>query len=116
MELIEIYSDPLAKEFVLAFCKFIDSKQKCLFSTDDPAFGGLGRGDAGPVKSQYIECHGREQAITLSLPPMSAAIYKCTRKFPSRRKKTAEAAPKAAKSDKAAKAAPKKTTRKSKES
>lgn len=88
----------------------------CLFSTDDPAFGGLGRGDAGPVKSQYIECHGREQAITLSLPPMSAAIYKCTRKFPSRRKKTAEAAPKAAKSDKAAKAAPKKTTRKSKES
>lgn len=59
----------------------------CLFSTDDPAFGGLGRGDAGPVKSQYIECHGREQAITLSLPPMSAAIYKCTRKFPSRRKK-----------------------------
>lgn len=88
----------------------------CLFSTDDPAFGGLGRGDAGPVKSQYIECHGREQAITLSLPPMSAAIYKCTRKFPSRRKKTAEAAPKAAKSGKTAKAAPKKTTRKSKES
>lgn len=40
----------------------------CLFSTDDPAFGGLGQGDAGPVKSQYIECHGREQAITLSLP------------------------------------------------
>ena len=59
---------------------------------------------------------GREQAITLSLPPMSAAIYKCTRKFPSRRKKTAEAAPKAAKSGKTAKAAPKKTTRKSKES
>ena len=88
----------------------------CLFSTDDPAFGGLGRGDAGPVKSQYIECHGREQAITLSLPPMSAAIYKCTRKFPSRRKKTAEAAPKAAKSGKTANAAPKKTTRKSKES
>lgn len=28
MELIEIYPDPLAKELVLAFCKFIDSKQK----------------------------------------------------------------------------------------
>lgn len=28
VELIEIYPDPLAKEFVLAFCKFIDSKQK----------------------------------------------------------------------------------------
>lgn len=28
VELIEIYPDPLAKEFVLAFCKFIDFKQK----------------------------------------------------------------------------------------
>lgn len=28
VELIEIYPDPLAKELVLAFCKFIDSKQK----------------------------------------------------------------------------------------
>ena len=28
VELIEIYPDPLAREFVLAFCKFIDSKQK----------------------------------------------------------------------------------------
>lgn len=28
MELMEIYPDPLAREFVLAFCKFIDSKQK----------------------------------------------------------------------------------------
>jgi hypothetical protein len=26
--LMEIYPDPLAKEFVLVFCKFIDSKQK----------------------------------------------------------------------------------------
>ncbi len=28
IELIETYSDPLAKELVLAFCKFIDSKQR----------------------------------------------------------------------------------------
>lgn len=28
MELIEIYPDPLAKELALAFCKFIDSRQK----------------------------------------------------------------------------------------
>lgn len=28
VELIEVYPDPLAKELVLAFCKFIDSKQK----------------------------------------------------------------------------------------
>ena len=28
VELMEIHPDPLAREFVLAFCKFIDSKQK----------------------------------------------------------------------------------------
>ena len=59
----------------------------CLFSTDAASFGGLDRGDRQPVKSQYRESQGREQSITLSLPPMSAAIYKCTRKFPPRRKK-----------------------------
>lgn len=28
IELIEVYPDPLAKEFVLAFSKFVDSKQR----------------------------------------------------------------------------------------
>ena len=68
----------------------------CLFSTDDPAFGGQGRGDREPVKSQYHASQGREQSITLSLPPMSAAIYKCTRKFPPRRGKRANSAAKSA--------------------
>ena len=59
----------------------------CIFSTDSAEFGGAGGGDLEPVKSQYNESQGREQSITLSLPPMSAAIYKCTRKFPARKKK-----------------------------
>ena len=59
----------------------------CIFSTDDPAFGGKGLGDTQPVKSQYNESQGKEQSITLKLPAMSAAIYRCTRKFPARRKK-----------------------------
>ena len=82
----------------------------CVFSSDDPAFGGAGRGDLEPVKSQYNPCHGKEQSITLSLPPMSAAIYKCTRKFPPRRKKAA--APKAVKVVKAEKKAPAKAEKK----
>ena len=59
----------------------------CIFSTDDPTFGGKGLGDTQPVKSQYNESQGKEQSITLKLPAMSAAIYRCTRKFPARRKK-----------------------------
>ncbi|MBM6926538.1 1,4-alpha-glucan branching protein GlgB [Pseudoflavonifractor phocaeensis] len=59
----------------------------CIFNTDNEAFGGSGGGDLEPVKSQYNESQGREQSITLKLPAMSAAIYKCTRKFPVRKKK-----------------------------
>ena len=78
----------------------------CIFSSDDPAFGGAGLGDTEPVKSRYIESQGKEQSITLRLPAMSAAIYKCTRKFPVRRKKAAPAkADKAAKAPRAAKKA-----------
>lgn len=67
----------------------------CIFNTDDEAFGGEGRGDKEPVKSTYNPCHGREQSIIITLPPMSAVIYKCTRKFPAQRKKEAKLAVKA---------------------
>ena len=67
----------------------------CIFNTDDEAFGGEGRGDKEPVKSTYIPCHEREQSIVITLPPMSAVIYKCTRKFPARRKKEGKLAVKA---------------------
>ncbi len=40
----------------------------CLFSTDDPPSADWA-GRCRASQSQYIECHGREQAITLSLPP-----------------------------------------------
>ena len=59
----------------------------CVFNTDDTAYGGQGRGDKEPVKSTYTPCHDREQSIVITLPPMSAVIYKCTRRFPARRKK-----------------------------
>ena len=67
----------------------------CIFNTDDVSFGGEGRGDKEPVKSTYTPCHEREQSIVITLPPMSAVIYKCTRKFPARRKKEGKLAVKA---------------------
>lgn len=59
----------------------------CLFNSDDARYGGQGRGDSEPVKSQYVPCDGREQSIQIKLPPMSGAIYQCTRKFPPRKDK-----------------------------
>ena len=70
----------------------------CIFNSDELDFGGKGGGDHEPVRSHYVESQGREQSITISLPPMSAVIYKCTRKFPVRKKKAdKEAAPAAGK-------------------
>ena len=75
----------------------------CIFNSDDPDFGGKGGGDHEPVRSRYVESQGREQSITISLPPMSAVIYKCTRKFPVRKNKAdKDEAPKPAVRKKAA--------------
>ena len=75
----------------------------CIFNSDDPDFGGKGGGDHEPVRSRYVESQGREQSITISLPPMSAVIYKCTRKFPVRKNKVdKDEAPKPAVRKKAA--------------
>ena len=64
-----------------------------VFNSDDPDFGGKGGGDHEPVRSRYVESQGREQSITISLPPMSSVIYKCTRKFPARKKKADKESP-----------------------
>ena len=92
------------------------------FNTDDAAYGGVGRGDKAPIKTEKIPCHDQPQSFTVDLPPMSTVIYRCVRKNPARKpkvekaseaakaekkpaaKKTAKAAPKAEKAKKTAKA------------
>ena len=59
----------------------------CIFNTDDTAFGGEGLGDHTPLRTEYSESHGQPQSLLLDLPPMSAVLYQCTKKFPPRRKK-----------------------------
>lgn len=80
-----------------------------VFNTDDPAYGGEGRGDKEPVKTEKIPCHDQQQSFTIDLPPMSAVIYRCVRKNPVRKPKAEKtAAPaKAEKKPAAKKAAPK---------
>ena len=81
-----------------------------VFSSDEPAFGGAGLGDAAPVKTEYVSSHGREQSLVLDVPPMSMLVYQCTHRFPDR-KKTGEKA--LAVREKAAKPAVKKAASKS---
>jgi len=90
-----------------------------VFNTDDVSYGGEGRGDKTPVKTEKIPCHDQPQSFAVDLPPMSAVIFRCIRKNPVRKPKTSESAepvkaaksaktarkPKASKTAKAAKAA-----------
>ncbi|WP_186565238.1 1,4-alpha-glucan branching protein GlgB [Lawsonibacter celer] len=62
-------------------------RYECVFNTDAEEFGGAGLGDREPLKSSYTPCHGQEQSIRIDLPPMSAVLYRCAKKFPPRRKK-----------------------------
>ena len=55
------------------------------FSTDAWEFGGGGRGDANPVKSEHIPAGDHPQSLSLALPPMSCVIYRCVRKNPPRK-------------------------------
>ena len=58
-----------------------------VFNTDRFEFGGGGRVN-GPVKSEYIPCHGMEQSLQVDVPPLGAVILKCAKKFPPRKKIT----------------------------
>lgn len=52
---------------------------KVVFNSDDVAFGGDGRGDTEPLKTEGIIMHGFEQSLSLTLPPLSTIYLKKTR-------------------------------------
>ncbi len=91
-------------DFVLAVCNFSPVHRpgyrlgvpyrgtyQCVFNSDDERFGGSGLGDKEPLSSEDIPMHGQEQSLVIDIPPMSGVIYRCTRKKPALRKKTAKA-------------------------
>ncbi len=51
-----------------------------LFSSDDAAFGGEDRAPKGKLKTAKEPMHGREQSLSLTIPPMSTMILACTKK------------------------------------
>ena len=48
-----------------------------LHNSDDTAFWGSGFGNAGGVQSEKIACHGRENSISINIPPLAGMIFKC---------------------------------------
>ena len=52
------------------------------FSSDARHFGGEGREDAAPVKSEHTPTPDFPQSVALDLPPLSCVIYRCVCRYP----------------------------------
>ncbi len=74
----------------------VAGRYEVLLNSDEERFGGSGKGDKAPLRSEKIPCHGQEQSIAIDLPPMSGVIYRCTHKDPVRKAKETKAAKPAA--------------------
>jgi 1,4-alpha-glucan branching enzyme len=49
---------------------------KEIFNSDAKQFGGTGRGNFGGVETVPIPLHGRNDSITIDLPPLAAAFFR----------------------------------------
>lgn len=49
---------------------------KEVFNSDDKHFWGSGMKNKGKLKTESITAHGREQSLSLSLPPLSCVVFK----------------------------------------
>lgn len=76
-----------------------EGKYKEIFCSDAVKFGGSGKGNPRVKISKRVECNGREQSITITLPPLGVSIFTCT---PEKAEKPARAQ-KASKAEKAGK-------------
>jgi 1,4-alpha-glucan branching enzyme len=47
-----------------------------VFNTDAERFGGSNLGNPNPMVAEAIECHGRKQSLTLTLPPLAVVAFK----------------------------------------
>ena len=47
-----------------------------ILSSDDPSYGGRGKLNRGTIPTEAIPCHGMEQSITITVPPVGGAIFK----------------------------------------
>ena len=56
-------------------------------------FGGSGLGDLTSLRTANTPCHGQEQSLVIDLPPMAVMVYRCTHRFPVRRKKDSKKEP-----------------------
>jgi len=47
-----------------------------ILNTDAAEYGGSGHGNFGKVRAEKVKSHGRDYSITITLPPLSAILFK----------------------------------------
>ena len=62
-----------------------EGKYKEIFCSDAVRFGGSGLGNARVKASRAAECDGKQESITIQLPPLGVCVFTCT---PEKRQKT----------------------------
>jgi len=48
-----------------------------VFNSDSSLYGGSNLGNAGGVRSEPIEAHGRPHSISITLPPLAVVVFRC---------------------------------------
>ena len=76
---------------------------RVLLNSDDPAFGGEGKGSSGIIKTEDLPMHSCEQSMVLDLPGFSVLYLELAKERKKRQKKAPASAPQAAPSPKKAK-------------
>jgi 1,4-alpha-glucan branching enzyme len=52
-------------------------KYKEIFNSDDEEFGGTGHGNRRQKNSKPVEWDGREDSISIEVPPLSVCVFRC---------------------------------------
>ena len=76
---------------------------RVLLNSDDPAFGGEGKGSSGIIKTEDLPMHSCEQSMVRDLPGFSVLYLELAKERKKRQKKAPASAPQAAPSPKKAK-------------
>jgi len=48
-----------------------------VFNSDSSLYGGSNLGNAGGVRSEPVEAHGRPHSISVTLPPLAVIVFRC---------------------------------------
>jgi 1,4-alpha-glucan branching enzyme len=47
-----------------------------IINTDSELYGGSGKGNMGGFDSESVKAHGRDQSLSLTLPPLATLIFR----------------------------------------